>query len=68
MKLLIQAAMVFFATLLAAALVALGAPMIAELVTRSEPPPVVMATASPHVLASTDSRSLREATVPRPGR
>jgi hypothetical protein len=36
MKLLIRAAMVFFATLLVAALVTLGAPFIAELVSRSE--------------------------------
>lgn len=59
MKLLIQAAMVFFATLLAAALVALGVPIIAELVTRGEPPP------DSQVLAFAPAGAAQETAAPR---
>jgi hypothetical protein len=66
MKLLIRAAMVFFATLLAAALVTLGVPFIAELVSRSEAPsaPVVSA----QVLDPFHSVTYQEPTTPRAGR
>lgn len=59
MKLLIQAAMVFFATLLAAALVALGAPMIIELVGSGEAPPAALD--SPQVPAAADLRPVQKA-------
>jgi hypothetical protein len=66
MNLLIRAAMVFFATLLAAALVTLGVPILAELVTRSDTPPVPVV--SSQVLASFHSLTHLEATTPRAGR
>jgi hypothetical protein len=66
MKLLIRAAMVFFATLLAAAVVTLGAPFIAELLSRDEPSPAPAVTAQ--VLASLHSLTLQGATTPRAGR
>lgn len=66
MKLLIKTAMVFFATLLAAALVALAAPIIADLVTQSGAQPE--ASASLQVLASTPSRPAQEASISRPDR
>jgi hypothetical protein len=66
MKLLIESAIVFFGTLLAAALLALARPAGAEPATAQEPPPVRKAAAQ--VLASTQPRTTQSATGPRPVR
>jgi hypothetical protein len=65
MKLLIRAAMVFFGTMLAAALVTLGAPLIGGLVSRSETPSAPVDAAQ--ALASFNSLPRQEASTPRAG-
>lgn len=66
MRLLIESAIIFFGTLMAAALVALGGPAIVELVTVQEAPQAGQATAQ--VLASTQPPATQGASVPRSGR
>jgi hypothetical protein len=64
MRLLIESAIIFFGTLMAAALVALGVPAIVDLMTAQASQPQQQA--ATQVLAS-EPRAMQHASPPRPG-
>jgi hypothetical protein len=64
MRLLIESAIIFFGTLMAAALVALGGPAIVDLVTARATHPQVQPAIQ--VLASVQPRAMQHASPPRP--
>ncbi|HEX9718158.1 MAG TPA: hypothetical protein VGA59_00375 [Ramlibacter sp.] len=64
MRLLIESAIIFFGTLMAAALVALSGPAIVDLVTGQATP----SQAATQVLASSQPRDVEATSAPRPGR
>jgi hypothetical protein len=64
MRLLIESAIIFFGTLMAAALVALGGPAIMDLVTAQTTQPQLQP--AMQVLASAQPRAMQHASPPRP--